>query len=55
MEMARDSLLIKRNVLEKLTEQGLYPYSRHYLRLVKERFDLYWHKPFQYDWPGGNE
>ncbi|NMB40685.1 MAG: ribonucleoside triphosphate reductase [Firmicutes bacterium] len=46
MEMARDSLLIKRNVLEKLTEQGLYPYSRHYLRLVKERFDLYWYNHF---------
>lgn len=46
MEMARDSLLIKRNVLEKLTEQGLYPYSRHYLRLVKERFDSYWYNHF---------
>ena len=46
MEMARDSLLIKRNVLEKLTEQGLYPYSRHYLRLVKERFDNFWYNHF---------
>ncbi len=46
MEMARDSLLIKRNILEKLTVQGLYPYSRHYLRLVKERFDNYWYNHF---------
>ena len=46
MEMARNSLLIKRNVLEKMTEQGLYPYSRHYLRSVKERFDGYWFNHF---------
>jgi ribonucleoside-triphosphate reductase len=46
MEMARNSLLIKRNVLEKLTDQGLYPYSRHYLRLVRERFGLHWYNHF---------
>ena len=46
MELARDSLLIKRNVLEKLTKQGLYPYSRHYLRLVEERFSKYWYNHF---------
>ena len=42
MSLAKNSLLIKRNVLEKMTEQGLYPYSRHYLRSVKERFGGYW-------------
>lgn len=46
MELARDSLLIKRNVLEKMTELGLYPYSRHYLHSVKERFGGYWHNHF---------
>jgi ribonucleoside-triphosphate reductase len=46
MEMARNSLLIKRNVLEKMTELGLYPYSRHYLRSVKERFGGYWFNHF---------
>lgn len=46
MELARDSLLIKRSVLEKLTGQGLYPYSRFYLRSVQERFGHYWTNHF---------
>jgi ribonucleoside-triphosphate reductase (formate) len=46
MIKARDSLFIKRNVLEKMTDLGLYPYSRHYLRSVKERFDGYWYNHF---------
>ena len=46
MQLARDSLLIKRDILEKMTDLGLYPYSRHYLRLVKERFGYYWHNHF---------
>jgi ribonucleoside-triphosphate reductase len=46
MELARDSLLIKRNVLEKMTDLGLYPYSRYYLRSVKERFGGYWYNHF---------
>jgi len=46
MELARDSLLIKRQVLERLTEGGLYPYSRHYLRQVKECLGQYWANHF---------
>lgn len=46
MELAKESLCIKRQVLEQLTEQGLYPYSRHYLASVKERFGSYWHNHF---------
>lgn len=46
MDLAKESLLIKRGVLEKLTEQGLYPYSRFYLRHVKERFGRYWENHF---------
>lgn len=46
MEIARDSLEIKRKVLEKFTEIGLYPYSRHYLRGVKEKFGEYWRNHF---------
>ena len=46
MILAKNSLLIKRNVLEKMTEQGLYPYSRYYLRSVKERFGGYWFNHF---------
>ena len=46
MEAARESLLLKKEVLEKMTNLGLYPYSRHYLRVVKERFGGYWHNHF---------
>jgi ribonucleoside-triphosphate reductase len=46
MEVARDSLEIKRKILEKFTENGLYPYSRRYLHNVKERSGLYWTNHF---------
>jgi len=46
MEIARDSLEIKRKVLEAFTENGLYPYSRRYLRDVKEGFGRYWKNHF---------
>ncbi|NLC12131.1 MAG: ribonucleoside triphosphate reductase, partial [Firmicutes bacterium] len=46
MELAKESLLLKREVLEKMTQLGLYPYSRHYLRVVKDRFGSYWHNHF---------
>ena len=46
METARASLEIKRKVLEAFTENGLYPYSRRYLRHVKEGYDKYWKNHF---------
>jgi ribonucleoside-triphosphate reductase len=46
MDIARDSLEIKRKILEKLTDQGLYPYSRHYLGGVKKAFGGYWNNHF---------
>jgi anaerobic ribonucleoside-triphosphate reductase len=46
MEIARDSLEIKRKVLEAFTENGLYPYSKYYLRGVKEQFGKYWRNHF---------
>jgi anaerobic ribonucleoside-triphosphate reductase len=46
METAKDSLEVKRKVLEQFTENGLYPYSRRYLRLVKEGFGKYWKNHF---------
>jgi ribonucleoside-triphosphate reductase len=46
MEIAKDSLEIKRKVLEQFTEKGLYPYSRRYLRGVKETFGKYWKNHF---------
>jgi len=46
MDLAKASLKIKRNALEKFTEGGLYPYSRVYLSSVKERFNEYWKNHF---------
>jgi len=36
MDLAKESLEIKRKVIEKFTEKGLYPYSRFYLSGVKK-------------------
>jgi len=44
--LAKESLSIKRKILEKFTEQNLYPYSKFYLRAVKSGFDLYWKNHF---------
>jgi anaerobic ribonucleoside-triphosphate reductase len=46
METAKSSLEIKRKVLEAFTDNGLYPYSKRYLRHVKEGFDKYWKNHF---------
>ena len=46
MIIARNSLETKRQVLEKLTEGGLYPYARHYLSNIKTRFGKYWQNHF---------
>ncbi|NLA58982.1 MAG: ribonucleoside triphosphate reductase [Firmicutes bacterium] len=46
MELAKESLLLKRRILEKLMAQGLFPYSRFYLRDVYQRFGEYWANHF---------
>ena len=46
METAKSSLEIKRKVLEAFTDNGLYPYSRRYLKHVKEGYDKYWKNHF---------
>ena len=46
MLLAKESLEIKRKVLEKFTDQDLYPYIKFYLRKIKERFDQYWKNHF---------
>jgi len=46
MEVAKESLEIKRKVVEKFTDDGLYPYSRFYLHDIKERFGSYWQNHF---------
>ena len=33
MEIAKESLEIKRKIIEEQTEKGLYPYSRNYLKM----------------------
>jgi anaerobic ribonucleoside-triphosphate reductase len=46
METSKFSLEIKRKALEAFTENGLYPYSRRYLRHVKDGYDKYWKNHF---------
>jgi ribonucleoside-triphosphate reductase len=46
MTAAKTSLEIKRKVLERLTRDGLYPYSRYYLGSVHQRFGDYWANHF---------
>ena len=46
MATAKESLEIKRKVLEKFTDGNLYPYTKYYLRNVKERFNEYWKNHF---------
>ena len=46
MEVAKDSLCMKRETVEAFTEAGLYPYTKFYLRAVKERFGRYWANHF---------
>ncbi|MCL1909597.1 MAG: ribonucleoside triphosphate reductase [Kiritimatiellaeota bacterium] len=46
MTIARNSLEIKRKVLEEFTTNNLYPYTRFYLRQVYERFQKYWQNHF---------
>ncbi len=46
MEMAKNSLEIKRKVIERLTEQGLYPYSKFYLRHLHKKNGAYWNNHF---------
>jgi anaerobic ribonucleoside-triphosphate reductase len=46
MELAKESLIIKREILEKFTDRGLYPYSRFYLRNIKAGFGNYWKNHF---------
>jgi ribonucleoside-triphosphate reductase len=45
-DIAKQSLEIKRKVLEQLTDSSLYPYSKFYLRAVKERTGCYWKNHF---------
>jgi len=46
MYHAKESLEIKRKVLETFTDRNLYPYTKHYLRGIRERLGSYWKNHF---------
>ena len=46
MQTAKTSLEIKRKVLESFTDSGLYPYSRRYLRNIKDGYGKFWKNHF---------
>jgi ribonucleoside-triphosphate reductase len=46
IQIAKNSLEIKRKVIEEQTEKGLYPYSANYLKDVKARTGSFWYNHF---------
>lgn len=46
MDLAKESLEIKRKTLENFTEKGLYPYSKFYLSNIKLQRGEYWGNHF---------
>jgi len=46
MDLAKESLEIKRKVVENFIEKGLYPYSRFYLQGIKQMRGKYWANHF---------
>ena len=46
MDLAKESLEIKRKIVEKFTENNLYPYTKFYLRDIKARYGTYWKNHF---------
>ena len=46
MDLAKESLEIKRKALDNFIEKGLYPYSRHYLEAVKKMRNSYFGNHF---------
>jgi len=46
VNIAVESLIIKRKVLEKFSEKNLYPYAKYYLRDIKKRTGFFWKNHF---------
>ncbi len=46
MELGKQSLEVKRKLLEQLTDKGLFPYSQFYLRHIKKAFGEFWKNHF---------
>lgn len=45
-QIGKTCLEIKRKIIEDQSDKGLYPYSTHYLKGVKERTGSYWYNHF---------
>ena len=46
MDIAKESLEIKRKIVERFTAANLYPYTKFYLRKIKEAYGEYWKNHF---------
>ncbi len=46
MDIAKESLEIKRKVLEGMTDKNLYPYTKYYLENIKMGYGTYWRNHF---------
>ena len=46
MDTSKKSLEVKRKFLEEVSNQNLYPYTKFYLRKMKERFGRHWDNHF---------
>lgn len=46
MDLAKNSLELKRKFLERMTDKGLFPYCRFYLSDIKKQFGQYWKNHF---------
>ena len=46
MNTAKESLEIKRKVLESMTDKNLYPYTKYYLESIKTAYGTYWKNHF---------
>jgi len=46
MALAKESLEIKRHVSEEFTEHKLYPYTKYYLKPIKDKHQGYWFNHF---------
>ncbi len=46
VNIAVESLIIKRKVLENFSEKNLYPYAKYYLRDIKKRTGFFWKNHF---------
>ncbi len=46
MDIAKESLEIKRKILESFTDKNLYPYTKYYLENIKTAYGSYWRNHF---------